>query len=242
MIQALAYGVTKGYTPPSETWVREVDTQLNIWDTAGTLNKLDRMFIACAETVEWALIDILNASDATLATRINSCTFVAGSGFEGNGGAGDSMRIGTNFNPSTGGFNYTLNSASRGIYLYKANSAGNNAVTSSIANNDLLRNGSSTQHRINSGASLSVSVNLSGTGLLSVVRTSSNDVNFFKDKTKSVRTQASSAIANGNNQILSNLTTSFSDAGFSFYYIGGALTDADVEILYDGFVEILTNI
>ncbi len=73
--------------------------------TDGLTAKLDRLWVFAQPTQAEALVDIIAGATAT---AVNSPTFTANLGFTGDGAT---SYIDTNFNPSTMGINYTLNSA-----------------------------------------------------------------------------------------------------------------------------------
>jgi hypothetical protein len=72
----------------------------------GVWTKLDRLWILAAENEASALTDLVGD---TLATAVSSPTFTADQGYAGDG---VTSYIDTNFNPSTQGVNYLLDSAS----------------------------------------------------------------------------------------------------------------------------------
>lgn len=77
----------------------------------GTWALLDALWVPATQDSTTALLNLLSASFAL--TLVNSPTFTANQGFAGNG---TSSYMNTNFVPSTNGVQYTLNSASYGVY------------------------------------------------------------------------------------------------------------------------------
>lgn len=86
--------------------------------------KLDRMWLLASENTQQAKIDIVNL--ANLGTITGSPTFTASQGYTGNAGAGAFIISG--FIPSSSGVNYTLNSASIGIYDRSNRTSGENST------------------------------------------------------------------------------------------------------------------
>jgi len=82
------------------------------------IGEFDRLWVHGLQNEIAARTSVVNALTADLITNVNSTTFTAGQGFQGNG---TTMYLDTNYNPSVDGVKYTLNSASG--YAYSLNSA-----------------------------------------------------------------------------------------------------------------------
>jgi hypothetical protein len=82
--------------------------------TDGIFTKLDRLWLLPAENQPSALTDIVANS---LATAVNSPTFTTDRGYTGEDNASPTKYISTTFNPSGGGFNYTLNLCHLSVWL-----------------------------------------------------------------------------------------------------------------------------
>lgn len=100
---------------PSVAW-RTAANQLFIsWKAALSVSSLssamDIAYIFAAETEQAALLNMVKrAHDCT---KVNAVAFVASRGFTGNG---TTSYLNTNYNPSTQGVRYVLNSACLGVY------------------------------------------------------------------------------------------------------------------------------
>jgi len=86
-------------------------------DNAGIWDKLDHFQVwATPANAIFAAIDWKNPTNSRLSTIYNTVTFTPNQGFQGDGSAGGGY-IDSNYNPSTMGVNYELNSASFGYYM-----------------------------------------------------------------------------------------------------------------------------
>ena len=135
--------VAPSYTPQPETtaWIAELsgtlsDDQIKAMDSlviklkADTLwSKADRIFPFAFFTASDALIDMKASGDN--ATAVNAPTFTAKEGYKGNG---SSSYINTHFTPATDGVNWTLNSASMGVYVNEVSTGGNTYHCGSFSN------------------------------------------------------------------------------------------------------------
>jgi len=88
------------------------DTEKSAINTL-TLNpdiaEFDRLWVHGLQNEIAARTSVVNALTADLINNVNSTTFTAGEGFQGNG---TTMYLNTNYNPNSEGVKYTLNSAS----------------------------------------------------------------------------------------------------------------------------------
>jgi hypothetical protein len=116
--------------------------------------------------------------------------------------------------------NYTLDNGSRYTLFTGANTTiDGNSIS---ASNNQFRRGSSTNHTINSTNVLNSGFSFSENSIISIHRTSSNDVTLFNDKTSGARTQLSVALPNANQFILRRATL-YSDNAVKFYAMGASL-------------------
>lgn len=107
----LNYATTQGYTLPSASQ-RVKQNQLMVdLKNGGIWSKLDTFAVFATDgSSDFALIDWVRLLDYT---AVNSPTFTADEGFQGNG---TSSYIDTNFNPRTIGSNYNTTDASVGFW------------------------------------------------------------------------------------------------------------------------------
>jgi hypothetical protein len=130
--------------------------------------------------------------------------------------------LNANFNPATSGVQYTLNNASRFIYLKTAFATSPYYVLDAVLGigQNSLQNRNANDQRINQGAGgISSNADLSGAGLKVINRTSSTNVELFNGTTQLSRTATSTSINSGVQYILS----AGCDACASVYGMGASL-------------------
>lgn len=131
--------------------------------------------------------------------------------------------ISTNWNPSTnGGSKYTLNSASRGMWVYTiAASVTLMDGTITTGSRNCMRNQSSSSlHKINQGSgNLAGALDFSGTGYIAINRSSDTVVSGYKGLTKTDTTATSVSIVSEEQTIFKNATV-FGDMVASMYFCG----------------------
>lgn len=239
------YGFLVQNTPPAP-YVFDVDFQANVIDVADTngylkpstskLIILDNLMRGLKDEGLEALGDSfvfkgLNSTALFMFGRIdwfrNGVIYSAGgtliataSGEEGNGTNG---YLGTGFNPTVGTNNYTQNSASRLITLYKGWTTSAYVDGISGSTNNRLHSFNGQTSRINSNSNLPSAFDFSGTGTLGMVRTSSSSVDCYNKATSATKASTSAAMTNGEQRLLHS-SAAFSDAGITAYFIGGAIT------------------
>jgi len=107
----------------TKDWVREVYSNggtvtrtealaVNTFLNSIQKEEFDRLWIHGLSNETAARVSIINPTSTPI-TNVNSTTFTAGEGFQGNG---TTMYLDTNYNPAVDGVKYTLNSASFGVY------------------------------------------------------------------------------------------------------------------------------
>lgn len=162
--------------------------------------------------IDWFRNNVIYSAGGTVIATVN--------GEEGNGSNG---YLGTGFNPTVGTNNYIQNSATRLATLYKAWTIMPYVDGITGSTNNRLQNANAQSSRINSNSNLPSAFDFSGTGTIGMVRTSSTSVTCYNKATSEVKASTSAAMTNAE-QRLFNSSTSFSDAGISAYYLGGAIT------------------
>ena len=232
----LAYATTQGYTLPSASQRIKQNKLLVDLKAAGVWSKLDTLAIFATDgNSDFALIDWKRLSQYT---AINSPTFTTNEGFAGNG---TSSYIDTNFNPSIGTNQYTLNNAGR--YFWVDNRSGTSPFDGcSIASTNRTINSSSPAQQVNQGA---VALNSTPTswatdGFKSLNRTTLNDVIVFANTTQSNRTALSVIIANSN-QFISRSSTQYSTHRIRLYGMGASLVSENTDF-YNAVNTYLTSL
>jgi hypothetical protein len=232
----LSRGTTLGYIlPDSALQVKQNATVLS-FKSAGIWSKLDVLYIMATNNSNMATLNFKNPSAHQL-TLVNSPTFTANQGFNGNA---STSYLNTNFNPATSGVQYTLNNASRFIYLKTAFVTTNYGQLDSLtgATSNILYNRNVNDQKINQGASaISQNADLSGAGLKVINRTSSTNVELFNGSTQLSRTATSTSVASGNQYVLPN----GGDARASVYGMGASLVaeNAQLKIILDTYINSL---
>jgi hypothetical protein len=232
----LSRGTTLGYTLPDATLQGKQNTLVISLKSAGIWNKLDILKIYATNNSNMATLNWkVPASHQT--TLVNSPTFTANLGFKGNA---STSYLNTNFNPATSGVQYTLNNASRFIYLKTAFVTANygqlDSLTGSTSN--ILYNRNVNDQKINQGASaISHNADLSGAGLKVINRTSSTNVELFNGSTQLSRTATSTSVASGNQYVLPN----GGDARASVYGMGASLVaeNSSLKTILDTYINSL---
>jgi hypothetical protein len=158
-----------------------VNTLIAGLKTDGIWTKLDRLWLFAAENEESALTDLVGL---TLATAVDSPTFTADDGYNGNG---SSSYVDTTYNPATQGTNYVQNSASAGIWVIAAPAQSATAVamglqvgTDYAADLTLRYVDDNTYARINTAVD-SLDEPTLGAGLYMIDRSGSNNSDLYKD-------------------------------------------------------------
>jgi len=230
-----------GYTQPSAATLSAMNTFTSA--IPSVMAKLDTLYIQALNDV--ALANAANVNIITpasfLMTRSGTVSQLV-SGFQGNAvdGYGD-----TNYNPATQGVNYLLNSASRLMYIYTVG-AGTHLEASSTGATvyNQITFGSSASQRVNSNFTnlTGGTVDMSGAGYKGITRLNSTNLELYNGLTKSSRTATSVSIASYNQQIGRHGTVGYSSHVFSLYGMGGALTEAEHNLVRSSFLTYLTAI
>jgi hypothetical protein len=181
--QVLANG---GTATPTEL------SALTVFETAlgSDLAEFDRLGIMGLQNSIAARTSFVNPT-STMLTLVNSPTFTAGLGYNGNG---TTSYLNTNYNPNTQGVKYTLNSSS--IFIYSRTNLNSTVldIGCSVAGNQSIldiRDGGSFFSGINQVGNIS-SANSDSSGLFVGRRTASNAVAQFKN---GVQTQTGAGVS-----------------------------------------------
>jgi hypothetical protein len=194
------------------------------------LSNFDRLGILGLQNQIAATTSFVNPSSTAL-TLVNSPTFTAGQGFAGNG---TTMRIDTNYNPVSGGVNFTLNNGS--LFVYSRTNAnafyvdlGHFNGTTAIAQMD-IRDAGNFYFNINEIVGTSNEPVANSLGLFSGIRTASNQVKSYKNGVL-LETVASNSVALINNNMYllarnnNGTAGQFSTRQLSMYAIGNNSVD-----------------
>lgn len=222
-LAVLNRGVALGYTLPT-LFQRALQNKLVIdLKAAGVWAKLDVFYnFANNGSKEFATLN-WKAPTLNQCTLINSITFNTNQGFTGNG---TSTYVDTNFQLASG-VNYTLNNASRCVYI---NTTSGNGVYdgNSLAATNTFKTGTSTAQRINQallGISPAFVYNTNGgiDGFKSIHRTTGSLITLFNGTTSETRNQVSSSPLAATNHLLLRSTTSYAAHTISMFSAGASL-------------------
>lgn len=231
---------TRGFTAPDSVRL----AAMNDWiDSIGStiMAKIDLFRIIALNN------DLL--SDASRVNMINPAAnladYVLSPMYQENGimGNASDAYVDNNFNPTTHGVNYVLDSASRLIFVEATPTVNNilDGVASTANNRMLSSSGSAAIARINSTNNLSANGNITGTGLKGICRSSSTVVELHNETTMTSFTQTSVAMPN-EDQLLLRSSTSYSNAVIGGYIMASYLSQAEVLTIRSGYLAYKTAI
>jgi hypothetical protein len=216
-------GVALGYTLPT-LFQRVAQNKLVIdLKAAGIWAKLDLFYnFANNGSKEFATLN-------WKAPTLNQCTLFNAIGFTSNIGftGGATSYIDTNFQLASG-VNYTLNNASRYVFMYTASGSGFFDGNATTAGNAIRRLNSSGQRINQSTATISPNYDYNADrGMKSIHRTSATSITLIQDYVSDTRTVNSvSPIPAANNLILRSQST-YGAHTLSMYAVGASLVSED---------------
>jgi hypothetical protein len=235
------------FTLPSTSTLVYCDTLITEMKNDGTWNLTDIFFNFAyndSSLTDFARINWKNPNGKLgLATLNGSLTY------QNNGFKGDPLsaaHIDTLYNPAVprSNANYTLNNAGRMMVISEdatLTTMHYDGVVSATRNN-LLRNPSTTQLRINCDTGqLATGFNTVGIGIKSIMRDSSTVVRLQNASSTLSTTQSSVLITNSNQTIL-RAATAYADACVSTYWMGGSLSNTQVDNFRTYYNQYLVNI
>ena len=236
----LDYATTQGYNLPS-TFQQIIQNSLVLsLKSKGIWNKLDILYIFANDagsnfsTLNWKNPNLYQAS------LVDSPSFSSNEGFTGNG---TSSYIDTNFNGALHGVNYTQNNASRFLYMKEANGTAALDGKAVAGINNMARTSTSFQ-RINTTSGLNISFSFdANTGMKSIHRTSSTNVELFNSKIQASRT-ATSAPLNNNSQLILRSGASYGAHTTSVYGNGASLVAENDDLVeaFDNYMYDINNL
>ncbi len=221
----LAYAATQGYTIPSARQQSLQNQLLVNLKAAGVWDKLDTFAVFATDgSSNFALIDWKRL---TQYTAVNSPTFTANQGFTGNG---TSNYIDTNFNPATNGVNYTLDNASRFLWVSVIPTSFKHYDGNSFETDNNLEVNVTNRQRINqTNLLLNNNVAINQIGLIAINRSSTIDVVLFNNNTQISRTASSTSIRS-TNQFVGRSYNVYSNQRTSIYGMGASLVSENTAL------------
>lgn len=236
--QILIKALRLKYTIPSISQRKKQDNVYRRLVDNGIMRLLDIFYLFATDgdsdfaTLQWKNPDLYQAS------KVNNISFVKNRGFLGDN---VSTHLLTNYNASTNGVNYTLNSASRGAYIY-TNTNGLIDGLAAANNGNRFSNALTNVFRINQGTNnASASVNLRGIGYAAINRSDSTNLQGYKNQIRSSVTATSTSVVSATQSILRS-NTNYSDNGISMYYMGASLTERQhnmVSLIIEDYIKTL---
>lgn len=202
----LNYATTQGYTLPSSGQQNIQNDFMIGLKSSGAFSRSDILYnYATDGDQNYSCINWKSPGNNTT-TRTSSPVFTTNQGF--NNAPGGSSSLNTNYNAATQGVNYTQNDASQFMWIYSTGTTANIAdaaicgIAGNNGNNVFSFNASS--HRVNQGTATNsaAAIDFTGTGLMSINRTSSTVLTGFKNLTRTDTTANSAAVASSNSVVL----------------------------------------
>jgi len=229
----LNYATSQSYTLPSASQ-QILQNQLVLDLKAGGIwSKLDTLAIFATDgSSDFALIDWKRLSQYT---AVNSPTFTANQGFQGNGTSSyiDTIAL----NTFSGANNYKLNDASAFAYLF-TNTAGS-ALIGNNSGNPRIFSGLGNFFRLNS-TNIGFNVDFSGTGLMVANKTASNTHSWHKNTTN-YSGSGGGDIDVGENLWVLRSAVSYSSSRVSLVGAGASLNSQHTD-LYNAINTYITSI
>jgi hypothetical protein len=231
----LDFATARGYTLPILTQRVKQNQLLEALKSGGIWNKLDTLAIFAVETTDsssnFALIDWKRLTIGAIYTPNNAPTYSVNGGFTGNA---SNIWISTNFNPSIGTNQYTLNNASRVFWTdNRVNSNAFEGVTDAGINQS--RNASNGNLSFNSNTATATGiVNYNADGWHCVNRVSSSSLEVFLGSTPTaqVGTLNSTSIAN-NAQTIFRGGSNYGNMRMRMYGMGSAFNSTQNTAFYN---------
>jgi hypothetical protein len=219
---------------PSYSTLQALDTLITTLKSSGIWDKMDAIYNFAYNDTSLAVFSRLNLK-STFYSLATSGTMT----YQTNGylaGAGSSYL--TQYRPGVDNVQYQPESFSRTHILYQ--SASGAAIDQNTINgvNDTFFNSNTNTHRALSNVNLPQSVDMSGTGLKSIMRTSSTSVTLYNQSTGTTLTQNRSGNYGTSNQFFP-----FGNGlGVGFSCFGAPLTQTDINTLRTAYNTYLSAI
>jgi hypothetical protein len=215
---------------------------------AGIWNKLDHLCVYNGPTPcndVFAVIDWKNPNAVRMSTIIPTVSFVNNQGFQGNGITG---YIDSNYNPSTMGQNYLLNSASFGYYMRTIDTTPQDQESGfssqGSGGRSWVRYGSTTKRAyMNSSSFASYSFfTASSNQLVIASRLNSTQFDLYNNGSLTQTLSVSSTAITNVNFLSFRQVNVYSNCQLGLVFAGGGLTGAEISAFQTAWVAYLTNL
>lgn len=233
-------------TPPTSGRKTLIDTCVKALKSASVWTKLDALYVFAAADSQAALIN-WKAPGTFDATAVSGPTFTADRGFTGDGSAD---HIDSNFNPSTAGGSFTLNSACLFGWSLTGNpAAGSGALAGNVGSfscqifTDLFDFQDTWRGQLNGASPLDIA--LAGTarqGLYSSNQSASNAQQAYRQGASVGTGSASVSSVDNSNICFLRCNSLFSDIQCAAGGAGGSLSSGEQGNLYDALLAYLQGV
>ena len=224
----LEYAILQGYTLPSVDQQALQNKLVSDLKQAGIWDKLDIFYVFATDGDQnFARLNWKNPSLYRTTNVTSDPIFRTNIGFTG------PNRLNTNF-PSTSGVNYTLNDASRHVWVYFSYGGNQRMDSAGGSNNNSMENRGGTYQSINSGP-VGTSTTLSGTGMKSIHRLSSTSVIVLNGTTQQPYSAATTGLSSSPQHIFGGTVD------ISMYSMGASLINENSDYI-NAFQTYLTAI
>lgn len=226
---------------PSVDRQRLYSTTILALKQAGVWNKLDMLQVYAAHDEQAARVDWKLPS--RVASAVSAPTFTMDRGFNGNG---TSSYVDTNYNPSTAGINYTLNSATIGVWSLTQGTSSNGIFGWSDGTNRAFINArndySATDARINQGSPPTF-FNSDGRGLFTGVRTGAGARQVYRNASLlGSDSTSSTAIPNGSWGVDRISAAGFASVQVAASFAASGLTASEVAAVHAALSAYMTAV
>jgi hypothetical protein len=227
----------------NDTKKGHVDTLIATLKTAGVWSKLDVLNVW---TESASAVAILDWKDLTTVDSQVGCSFSATNGLTTDGVTGSGIQL--NYNPNTAGGNFTLNSASMGIWLKTPASTTGPGIGGGTAWANIEDGSNRVGFRLNDGSTnnSATNSNTDGTGLFVLSRVAADDKKSYKNGNTTPlgnHTTTSTSVANSKMHVATNaLGTAPYTSQILMSFFGGGLTATEQQDIYNAFNTYFTAI
>ncbi len=233
-------------TPPDSARKRIINALIKRLKGDGAWNLLDTLWLYAAHDQQASRLNWKNPGTFTI-TEVNSPTWTINQGYTGNG---TNMYLNTNWNPSTNGVNYVLNSGAFGLYGRLSMSANTNAEGGAL---DASSRGPAIlsrftadvfRGRINTVTN-TTAANTNTQGLFATARTASNSQDIYKNGVLQANSTAASSVVPSVNLFFLAYNGNGTATGFSVQQISFAFSGSgsiNQLLLYNAVQQYMTSL
>ena len=234
LTQVVGRAFASSLSLPSNSTLQALDTFIATLKTAGIWDKMDAIYNFAYNNTSVAAFSRLNLKSTFYSLGFNGTMTYQTNGYLA--GAGSSYLTG--YQPGVNNVQYQPESFSRTHILYQSASGAQIDQNTINILNDTFYNSNTNTHRALSNVNLPQSVDMSGTGLKSIMRTSSTSVTLYNQSTGTTLTQNRS----GNYGASSQFFPFGNGLGVAFTCFGAPLTQTDINTIRTAYNTYLSAI